>query len=804
MKTSLSWLKEYVDVEMDASKIADALTMAGLEVETVIDRYAFLETVVVARILEIKPHKNADKLRVCTVDTGKDKLNIVCGAPNVQEGMLVPLALPGTELPGGVILEKGKIRGEVSEGMICSKKELAIGEDDGGIMVLEPHLTIGEPLNNALNLCDPVIEIDLTPNRPDCLGIIGIAREVAAFENKTVQKPETKLPNALNHIKNFTSVTIEDPDLCPRYAACLLTDIKVGPSPFWLKDRLQSVGLKPINNIVDVTNFVMMETGQPLHAFDFDNLAENRIVVKRAKNNKTFITLDEKERHLSADMLMICDGQKPVALAGVMGGLNSEIEEKTTRVLIESACFNPTSIRKTAKQLGLHSDASHRFERGVDPDGTVNAILRAAQLMAEIGGGQPVEGIIDEHPKPSSPHIITLGIPDTNRLIGTSLTKEKIESLLKSIGFITAPIDENAIAVTVPLFRVDVSKPVDLMEEVARCVGYNHIPTSFPLIPAKTGVHNPHIERRSTVKDILLGLGLTETVNYSFVHELSCDRLRLAENDPKRNRVKILNPLTEDQAVMRTSLLPGLLETARRNISRQVTSLKIFETGKIFMGKDAITQPDEIEMVTGLITGNRERMTWHADPQTVDFYDLKGILESLFESLHIENIYIKKCLSDQYPYTRPGVSATIHFENQFLGLLGEVHPEVLANYNLKQSAFIFEINLDSLLPLIPVIKSSADIPKYPAITRDITIIISKKSEAGQILKTIDNLNDKLVETVQLFDVYEGKPIPEGRRSISIRITYRSQDKTLKDKNINGIHQKITDTLLKEFDATLPV
>lgn len=804
MKTSLNWLKEYVDVDMEVSAIADALTMAGLEVETVQERHTHLESVVVAKVLEVSSHPNADKLSLCKVETGETILNIVCGAPNVAEGMLVPLALPGTVMPNGMTLKKGKIRGEKSEGMICSAIELEIGEDEGGIMSLNSDLTIGEPLNKALNLYDPVIEIDLTPNRPDCLGIIGIAREVATFENKSLKYPETHLPGGIENINDYTSVSIEDPDLCPRYAACLLTDIKVGPSPFWLKDRLLSVGLKPINNIVDITNFVMMETGQPLHAFDFDNLAENRIVVKRAQNEKTFVTLDEKERSLDPDMLMICDGEKPVALAGVMGGLNSEIEDHTTRVLIESAYFTPASVRKTAKTLGLPSDASHRFERGVDPEGTLTALKRAAELMLEIGGGQLIDGIIDEHPKKIESPEITLSVRETNRLIGTSLSQQEISGHLHSIEFQTTETTEDTLTVIPPPFRVDIEKPVDLMEEIARLTGYNNIPTSFPMIPAKTSDEEGIISARILIKDKMNGLGLTETVNYSFIHEDSCDQLRMAPEDPRRKTVKILNPLTEDQAVMRTTIIPGLLDTARRNISKQVSNLKIFETGKIFLSTGEDSQPDELEMLSGLITGFRKDTNWYSKEEPTDFYDVKGIIEGLFESLHITNAEYKILPNEKCDYTKPGYSAEILIDGTPMGIIGEVHPEVLSNYRLKQPVFIFELNLGTLIPMIPVIRSSKEVPKYPSVNRDITIICDNAIEAGHILGIIEGMNEQLVERTILFDIYDGDPIPEGKRSLSIRVIYRSPSKTLKDKNVTKLHKKITDELLKELGASLPV
>ncbi|MBW2516822.1 MAG: phenylalanine--tRNA ligase subunit beta, partial [Deltaproteobacteria bacterium] len=419
MKVSLSWLKDYVSIQMDPADLAEALTMVGLEVESVSERYSYLDTVFVGRIDEIAPHPNADKLNLCRVDTGHGQISVVCGAPNIQIGMLSAVALPGTEFPEGFVLEKSIIRGQLSEGMLCSEGELGLGEDRSGIMTLDPSLSVGSKLTSALALSDTVFEIEITPNRPDCLSITGVAREIAAIQKLRLKYPDVKLVDNGNQIAERTSIKIEAPDHCPRYVARLLEDIKVKPSPFWLQDRLLSVGLRPINNIVDATNFVLIESGQPLHAFDFDRLAENRIVVRTASKGETFVTLDQKERVLDDDILMICDGQKPVAIGGVMGGLNSEIEESTTRVLLESAYFNPVSIRRTSKRLGLSTDAAYRFERGVDPEGQIVAANRAAKLMADLGAGRLISGLIDEYPKRQSVNSLKLSAKNTNRLLGT-------------------------------------------------------------------------------------------------------------------------------------------------------------------------------------------------------------------------------------------------------------------------------------------------------------------------------------------------------------------------------------------------
>jgi phenylalanyl-tRNA synthetase beta chain len=505
MKVSLSWLKEYVPIHMDVAALADALTMVGLEVEAVIDRYAFLESVVAAKVVAVSPHPNADRLKLCRVDGGDGIVPVVCGAPNVSTGMTVPLASPGTRLPSGVELKKTVIRGETSEGMLCSEIELELGQDGSGLMVLDEDFQPGRSLKSALRLNDFSFEIGLTPNRPDCLSVIGVAREIAAIQGIEMCPPVFQMPETEGEIETITSVTIQAPDHCPRYAARLLDGITVGDSPFWLQDRLRSVGVRPINNLVDVTNFVMMEMGQPLHAFDFDQLSGHRIVVRTATAGELFTTLDQKERRLDDHMLMICDGEKPVAVGGVMGGLNSEIEVSTSRVLIESACFDPVSVRKTAKTLGLSTDASHRFERGVDPGGTIKALDRAAALMAELGHGRLVGGVIDEDYRSSSPPQLALSVSATNSLLGTDLERDRMADLLRSIEFKVATDGQDSLQVQVPSYRVDVARPRDLMEEVARLSGYNQIPTTFPGIPAKGTITSSMVTQRNQIRAILTG-----------------------------------------------------------------------------------------------------------------------------------------------------------------------------------------------------------------------------------------------------------------------------------------------------------
>jgi len=809
MKVSLSWLNQYVSIEMEPDALAEALTMAGLEVEVVSDRYDYLDSVLVGRIAETGPHPNADRLRLCKVDPGAGHglIPVVCGAPNAEKGMSVPLALPGMVFPDGRTLEQGLIRGERSEGMLCSEAELGLGTDESGLMVLDASLTPGEKLAKALSLSDMVFEIGLTPNRPDCLSMIGVAREIAAIQKTELRYPDVSVPSPASrtpHISELSSVKIEAPDHCPRYAARLLTDIEVGPSPFWLQDRLMSVGIRPISNIVDITNFVMMEQGQPLHAFDFDHLAENRIVVRTAREGEPFTTLDRKERALSSDMLMICDGQKPVAVGGVMGGLNSEIEDSTTRVLIESAYFDPISIRKTSKRLGLNTEASHRFERGIDPSGSVRAADRAAQLMVHVAGAKLVDGVIDEHPRPMSETSIRLSVKAANRLLGTALSRGEMADMLASVEFaVEKDADRDMLLVTPPFFRVDVSRAQDLMEEVARISGYKHIPTTFPMIPGDTAEPAPLTGLRYRIKDLMTGFGFTEAVSYSFIHRQSPDRLRLSEDDERRRVLDILNPLTEDQAVMRTSLIPGLLESVFRNISQQVRNLRLFEIGKIFISRGQDKRPREKEMFAGLWTGSRFDASWHSKDTPCDFYDIKGIAQGLLEALKIENAAFTRLPDDSCAYTRPGHTARIFAGDQTLGRIGEVHPLVLRKFDIKQKVFIFEMEIEPLISLIPEVRQSAVIPKYPFVTRDTTIIVSKNTEAGSLLENVRDMGEELVEDLYLFGIYEGDPIPRGMKSVSFRIVYRSHEETLEDEMVSDLHKSIADKLLKEFDASLP-
>lgn len=813
MKVSLSWLKEYISVDLEPSVMAEKLTMAGLEVDAVEERYDYLNKIVVAKVADVKKHPNADKLSVCLVDVGADEpVQIVCGAPNVKKGMYVPCALPGAVLPGDIKIKKGKLRGEISCGMLCSAAELRLSADASGIMDLdfEDGFAAGIPLEDALKISDTVFEIDLTPNRPDCLSYIGVAREVGAFTepNQRVRLPDYSLPEdkiGETSIHDFAKVEILDPDLCPRYSAGLLFDVKIKPSPFWLQERLESIGLTPINNVVDITNFVMMETGQPLHAFNFDEVAKSKIIVRRAGDDTDFKTLDSKDHKLESNMLLICDGKRPVGLAGVMGGENSEITDSTTRVLVESAYFNPVSIRKTAKKTGIASDASHRFERGADPKGTVNALSRAIALMAQLCDATIARDLIDEYPNKAVPRQIDLNTESLNRRLGTDLSDDAICQILKSVEFDVEKTGDAHLKVEVPSFRVDVARPEDLSEEVARLWGYNNIQTSYPLVPAKGRLLDQMIVLREKIRLLMTGFSFFEIINYNFINENSCDRLNLSEIDERRFVETILNPISDQMSVLRSSLIPGLLETMKKNISQQADTLKLFEIGKVFFTTKNGSLPEEREMVAGLITGNRSDQSWYSKKIKVDFFDLKGVIEGFLKGLMIADVTFEKIENGDYPYYEDGYWAIVKSGDTILGSLGKINGKSLKNYGLKQDAFIFDFNLKAILNKMPDTLTAQSLPRFPSISRDITIIVDRSISVGAIQEQIETISKKqsLIEKTFLFDAFEGQPLAEGKKSLSFRVIYRSATKTLKEKNIKKLHANISRSIVDFFHADLP-
>ena len=802
MLVSLKWLRDYIDVELTPEEIAGKLTMAGLEVDSVNRINPDFSGIVVAKILSIKPHPNADKLLLCEVSTGEQNFPVVCGAKNISAGDIVPFAKVGATIPGGYTIKSSRLRGEISEGMLCSEEELGIGEDATGIMMLPDNLTLGEDLTVALDLEDVALEISITPNRPDCLSMTGIAREIAAMTGGEVRYPDIEFEEKGENTDALTSVKILDSNLCPRYTARLIKDIEVRPSPAWMRMRLEAVGLRAINNVVDVTNFVMMECGQPLHAFDFRFLEEGRIVVRGAEEGEKFVSLDEKTRTLSADTLMICDGVKPVAVAGIMGGLNSEVEGDTKDILLESAYFNPSSIRKSARSLGMGTDAAFRFERGIDPEEVVNALNRAAQLIADLSGGYICRGYIDEYPrKIETVRDIPMRPESVNRILGTQIGAGEMKDILEGLEMTVRENGEEEYLVTPPTFRVDISREIDLTEEVARIHGYGGIPVSLPELSAGAGTPNDKRTLEDRIRTIFNGYGYSEVINYSFTTPTSADILGLSRDDAGRRLIKLEDPLGEEMSVMRTGLVYGLLETMRKNISAGNHDLRIFEMGTVFTDIDE-ELPMENERVGGLVTGSRYDRLWHFDDGLhSDFYDLKGCVENLFDVLRIRDLRFK---SDcDRPFLHPGRSCYVVSGSKTIGFLGDVHPDVLDKMDIKgRTTVVFELDLRSIASLPREEMIYRDVPKFPSISRDVAFVVDGAVEGRFILDLALKKKENLLEYMGIFDVYVGSGIPDGMKSLAVRFTYRSATRTLTDSEVNEVHDRLVERIVRHTGAKI--
>ncbi|XCN72977.1 MAG: phenylalanine--tRNA ligase subunit beta [Candidatus Electrothrix aestuarii] len=804
MKFTLSWLGNYISLDGLASdRLADRLTMLGLEVDTVEELYVGLDAIQTAKVLSVTKHPNADRLSLCEVEIGEETVPIVCGASNVRPGLITAIARPGVKLPGGMKIKKAKVRGEVSLGMLCSWRELGIGEEHAGIIELDSSLASGQSLAEVLGLSDTMIEIDLTPNRPDCTAVLGVAREVAGFTEQKVSRPVRSLPELGETSAEFT-VKIAEPELCPRYAARKLTNVTIQPSPWWLQRQLLAVGMRPINNIVDITNFVMLEYGQPLHAFDFQQLAGKTIEVRCPRaDESTFVTLDDTERKLEPNMLMICDADKPVAVAGVMGGLHSEVTGETTEILLESACFDPISVRRTARKLNLSTEASYRFERGINPDGVTEAMERAVQLICELGGAQVEDGV-DLYPGKKELLQLDLRIERVNSLLGITLTGQEIADYLCGIDFAVAEKDSTVLAVTVPPFRVDIEREVDLVEELARLVGYNEIPTTLPDIsmdyPQRDGLR----ALRQEAASVLIGSGFYEAINYSFVAEKHADMLGLHADDPRRNCVPLLNPLSEDQAVMRTMLLPGILENIRRNINFQQTDIRLFEIGKVFTYLDSKEQPSERYQLSAVVSGARypAASPLYFSDEHADIYDIKGAVQRLLQVLRLHgksgNISFLPLEGEGAPYADAGCSLRIMDGEEQLGLVGKLSKAAAKAFSIKQDVFFAELELAALMDLSVFEKTFTPLPRYPSVKRDIALLVPENVAAGDLLHEIRSHEKQHVVYADIFDVYSGKPIEEGMKSVALTVTYRSEERTLDDATVDGFHEKIVNALMSRF------
>ncbi len=796
MNVTLNWLKDYIDFEFSPSELADRLTMLGVEVETVKDLGTGLAGVVVGEVNAVEPHPNADKLVLCQVGIGEaEELQIVCGAPNVREGMFAPVATSGVTLPIGLTIKPAKLRGEVSQGMLCSEKELGISEDAEGLMELATDMSPGTSLATALGLDDVIFELEITPNRPDCLSLIGVAREIRAETGNALKLPVVDVQQNETDIRSLTSVTIDAPDLCPRYAARVIQGVKVGESPAWLQRRLESVDIGVINNIVDVTNFVLMEYGQPLHAFDYHKLTENRIIVRRATDGERLTTLDETDRELRADMLVIADAEKPVALAGIMGGYDSEITETTRDVLLESAYFSPSSIRVTTKALGMSTEASYRFERGADPGVVLAALDRAAQLIAELTGGTVCKGGVDVYPGEKPLTQIKLRPDRVNFVLGTEIERSELEQLIIRLGFDIAASGDSY-QITVPTFRSDITREIDLIEEIARVYGYDNIPTALPKGDIPVPAPNPKVEVRKRIKRFLLAAGMMEAVNYSFTDPSCFEKIRLPSDSPLRGTLRLQNPLSPEMSVLRTTLIPGLLENTQHNRNHQINTISLFEIGNVFVRDGNQEEPERIAGVIAGQVGDGVYGNLYRDP---DFFDIKGLVVGMLEVCGITEYTLQQT---DLPTFHPGRNADVLLADTPIGTFGEAHPEVLKNYDLPYKAYLFEFDLEVLVSATVFSRSFEPISIYPKVERDLAIVVDKDILSDMPMALIYTTGGKLVESVRLFDVYEGQQVPEGKKSLAYTIVYHSAAETLTDRAVNALHERVVKRLYQELGAEL--
>jgi len=792
MRAPISWLREYVKIDIPIAELAHRLTMAGAEVGAM-ETIGGWNNIAIGEVVAVEPHPQADRLKLATVNLGKESLTVVCGAPNVAAGQKVPFARVGAELidpdSGKMLkLKKAKIRGVESAGMVCSERELGISDRHEGIMVLPPDAPVGTPLNEYMG--DTILDLDITPNRPDLLSVLGIAREVAALTGKRSSPPDTGYEEAGESIDGKASVEIADPDLCPRYCASLITGVKIGPSPAWMEQRLIAAGMRPINNIVDVTNYVMLEFGQPLHAFDFDNIADRRIIVRRASNEK-MRTLDGAARDLSNDMLVIADGMGPVAVAGVMGGAESEVTEATTSILLESANFNPASIRRTSSAFKLRSEASLRFEKGLSPELPLPALRRATQLMAQLSGGRVARGVIDVYPGKRALKPITLTARQVERVLGVSIPIKRIMSIFESLGLDCSLTGTDEIAVEIPYWRTDLNLAEDLVEEIARIIGYDELPITLPSGAIPEVEPDPLRTLKEKARDILVGCGIQEVITYSLTSSDMLNKVT-ARTAP----LKVANPITLEQEYLRTTLQPGLLKTLSANEKHEDDRLLLFEVGKVYLQRKE-DLPEEREMACGVMCGKRLGHFWRGESELIDFFDAKGIVEALIQRLGITAAFTP---SDN-GILIPGRQAAIVVDGDDVGVVGELHPRVAESFDIAtRPVCLFEIDVQRLLPAIESARIYSPIPRFPTSVRDIALVVDIGTPAQVITDIIRGF--PLVAEVNIFDVYTGEQVPGGKKSLAFRITYRSMERTLTDDEVNQVQQKILDRLAKELGATL--
>lgn len=809
MQVSIKWLKDYIDFTETPEQLADKLTMAGIPVENVVDPGEGLEKVVTGRIEKLEPHQNSDHLQICTMNVGlAENIIIVTGAQNVAEGQVVPVAMVGAHLPNGMKISKGKLRGVASNGMLCSAQELKLDleklpeEQKTGIFILPSNTPVGIPAKDVLGLNDVVLEFELTANRADCFSVFGLVREIAAITGNKPHFPEIKVNEDDNtKLNDIFSVEIADPDLCSRFSTRMLKNVKIGPSPEWMQQRLEGAGIRSINNVVDVTNFVMIELGHPMHAYDYDKITGKKLIARRAVEGEELHTLDDTSRKAKGEMLVIADSEKAAGLAGIMGGFETEITDTTTTVVLESADFYGPCIRRTARACGLSSEASGRFERGVDSETTIKALDRAAQLLQEMGACTVCEGIVDVYPNPKQVNYVTFTPEQINNHLGTNIAKDVMLHIITSVGFDVTKDENDEITVKVPSWRNDVTCMADISEEIARLHGFDKIKSTLPNGVSMQGTQSSKQTFIDKVKASLSSQGLYETISFALTNEETFNKLNIPQDSPLRKAVPIMNPLSDEYPLVRTTLLSSIFDNLARNLARKNDDVALFEVGSVFFPKALpVTElPDEVVKIAGAITGRRNAQGWNQTNDMVDFYDAKGIIEELLANLRVTRYTVE---AGTHYAMHPGKTALFKKGRDVIATVGEVHPAVLSAYGITKPVYIFELDATTVMKYMAKDLKYKALPKYPATSRDLAMLVDVNVNAADIEKAMTKAAGQNLTQITLFDVYTGKQVEEGKKSLAFSLTFQSNDKTLTDAEIDPAIEKIVAKLQKDFNANL--
>lgn len=791
MKVSYQWLRELTAVDWPVEEVAGRLTLCGITCESIEATDRYFNQVVVGEVTDLKPIKGADKIRLATVNTGRESHELVCGAPNVAVGQKVPVALLGAKLAGDIEIKRVKIRGVESCGMICSQRELAISDDHTGIMVLDQDAPLGVPLVEYLEFRDYILDFELTPNRADAMSAIGIARDLAALAGTTVKYPTHNLRPISTRVVDVFEATSDDPDACPRFTARIIRNVKIGPSPWWLQKRLLAVGMRPISNVVDVTNLIMLETGNPIHAFDLDRFGSNQVVVRRAHEGERLVTLDGNEHTLTSAVLLITNGREAKAAAGVMGGFDAEVKDDTHNLLLEVACFSPRVIRGSRKHLGIISEASSRFERGVDPNNVPVASARAAFLFQELCGGEVLDGMVDFYPAPIESKTITLRPERCNAILGTKIPDARMTEILELLEL--GVKGSNPIQVTVPTFRPDITREIDLIEEIARIEGYDTIPDAVENIGPLFAPLNPDEEFQDEIRTVLTGAGFDETMGHGLADSVVAEAF-----NPDLPQLRILNPVSADLDIMRNDLVLTALGSIGHNLAHRNVDLRLFEIGRAYFPPEAKGNWCEEDRLLLAVTGNRFG-TWRDKSRPADFYDLTAGLEALTKHFHWPKLAFGVC--DQ-PYLDPDQSFSLLLDGKSVGSIGVVKPELAKRFEIKQPVFIMQLTLEPLYKLSRELTSFAPLPVYPAATRDLAVVVGESIRADELVAAIRAEAGDLAESVEVFDVYSGKQIGEGLKSIAIAMVLRTSDRSLSNVEVDQLQDRIVTRLKQNFKAEI--